>query len=362
MLDEENINIDVAAGEVDSCASGLRGGALREGYGLDGEIERGQGHADAEVSVHNNQQLEDERDQLESSPPGQTAGEEHRQSFEEIHVEDDPQLGDRRKQLESFPPFQANVHQENDEISNDSQQTAAALKLPLSFPSMNNTAEHVAGADESKGSPSQDDMETSANGSKDDNMNTIYDTTNNPMGAGHIFDQCFPVGWVRIPTSSIGLRCGLGAVRNSLDEQYPQIQTPTLTALEALTQSDNVLDFIRESGDKSLAQDRNNFRGDQLAGVLQEWGRQQGLNLRLGIRTPDGVFLYPAPDGNQAFVWIWNNGVQGVKTYGHYEGLRPLGPSRLAVGSKRDSSTGGPSRGTQALMKMKTWMVSSRKG
>jgi hypothetical protein len=141
----------------------------------------------------------------------------------------------------------------------------------------------------------------------------------------------FPQGCERIPVSGHGLLCGPRALIESIVAQDPELlyPPPTIEELQELLTEDPVFqEFNETSKYDSPKEDANNIRADQLAGLLHAWGRKHDpdLNLRLGfVRPLQADFLFPAPDGKQKIIWVFNNDAQSETEgiYGHYEGLRP---------------------------------------
>lgn len=141
----------------------------------------------------------------------------------------------------------------------------------------------------------------------------------------------FPHGYERIQVSAAGLLCGLRALIESIIAQEPVLLSPPpkIQVLQDLLHGPFFQAFIEESQDDTL-REYNNLRGDQLAGLLQVWGRTLSppLNLRLGfVSAFRPAYLYPASeDMDPIFIWIFNNDAQDERLgiIGHYEGLRPI--------------------------------------
>ena len=132
------------------------------------------------------------------------------------------------------------------------------------------------------------------------------------------FVRCFPNHWQIIETSAEGLFCGWYAVILSLRAQYPALPSPTVEELKAV--------FERQSAEFALVFDMentNNFSVDQVGAVLYSWGRERGLNLRLGYLEHGASPLlvsHPNDDEDVLVVWIhndgrWNGGM------GHFSGM-----------------------------------------
>lgn len=141
----------------------------------------------------------------------------------------------------------------------------------------------------------------------------------------------FPHGYERIHVSAAGLLCGLRALIESIIAQEPVllVPPPEIHMLQDLLHDPYFQVFIQESQDDTL-REYNNLRGDQLAGLLQAWGRTLSppRNLRLGfVSSIRPAFLYTAPEDVEPItIWIFNNDAQDERLgiIGHYEGLRPI--------------------------------------
>lgn len=115
--------------------------------------------------------------------------------------------------------------------------------------------------------------------------------TKNDPKAQKLFKECFPNGYVVIPTSGEGLLCSLYAISESIKAQLPDInkETPLKEVLMEIT-NENVND-LKKMGRKN----EDNFYIDQLAYILEKWGFVAGYKVRLGYLLTDGrAFLVPA--------------------------------------------------------------------
>ncbi|KAH0847627.1 hypothetical protein FOPE_00882 [Fonsecaea pedrosoi] len=85
-----------------------------------------------------------------------------------------------------------------------------------------------------------------------------------------------------IPTPSNGLMCGMEAVIRSWAAQQPDISPPTREelglAFQELLQDEDIFGATLDAG-----LGFENLSEDQVAGVLHTWGRNRGLNIRLGL-------------------------------------------------------------------------------
>ena len=132
------------------------------------------------------------------------------------------------------------------------------------------------------------------------------------------FLRSFPVGWQSIPTSAEGFLCGWHAVILSMRAQYPALPCPAREELIAI--------FEQQSAEFALLFDMvntDNFSVDQVAAVLYSWGREKGLNLRLGYLEqghPPLLISHPNEDDDVLVVWVHNDGLWdgGI---GHFSGM-----------------------------------------
>ncbi|RYP84097.1 hypothetical protein DL769_001242 [Monosporascus sp. CRB-8-3] len=157
-------------------------------------------------------------------------------------------------------------------------------------------------------------------------------------------NQSFPHGYQTIFNAAPALRCGLFALRDSIQAQLGQAGV-VVPSIEGLQQ---ILDDLQAAGDFDIlyVQDphdlnadegiENNYFQDQLALVLQTWGQMNNLELRLGyIRPGAPAYLQPTEFANPTIVWIFNNnvvapapapGAEGPASgpsYNHWMGLAP---------------------------------------
>ena len=136
--------------------------------------------------------------------------------------------------------------------------------------------------------------------------------------AANEFVRCFPGHWQIIETSAEGLLCGWHAVILSLCAQYPALPYPTLGELITV--------FERQSAEFAQVFDMentDNFSVDQVGAVLYSWGRERGLNLRLGYLEEGASPLlvsHPNEDEDVLVVWIHNDGLWNGGI-GHFSGM-----------------------------------------
>lgn len=143
--------------------------------------------------------------------------------------------------------------------------------------------------------------------------------------------NAFPNGWERLVTSATGLFCGLNALRISIREQRPDLPVPEVAVLMRHIDTESRKAFIAESRDYTLA-DTKNFRVDEIAFALMNWGQSLGQRLALGV-TIQGRLPYIVPSrygGDEDVIWVYNDGFQDIDGaqdvgMGHYEGIKALG-------------------------------------
>lgn len=171
------------------------------------------------------------------------------------------------------------------------------------------------------------------------------------QGAREAYTMRFPNGYETIDVSGAGLLCGPRALIESIIAQEPSLlyPPPTVKELQDLLDAADI-PYVDDNGDLTLEKNRDNYKADQLAVMLQAWGQElhPDLVLRLGLVRPGKApFLYPVEDSHRAtiIIWVWNNDAQDEQLgiYGHYQGLRPSGPPIL-VGNPNPNAvaaTGG---------------------
>ncbi|RYP46223.1 hypothetical protein DL768_007542 [Monosporascus sp. mg162] len=157
-------------------------------------------------------------------------------------------------------------------------------------------------------------------------------------------NQSFPHGYQTIFNAAPALRCGLFALRDSIQAQLSQegVAAPSVEGLQ------QIFDDLQAAGDFNIlyVQDpdgpnadegiENNYFQDQLALVLQTWGQIHNLELRLGyIRRDAPAYLQPTEFANPTTVWIFNDnvvapapapsaaGLTSGPRYNHWMGLAP---------------------------------------
>lgn len=143
----------------------------------------------------------------------------------------------------------------------------------------------------------------------------------------------FPNGHETIDVSAAGLLCGPRALIQSIVGQEPELlyPPPTVEGLQELLDAADI-PYVDDSGELTSEKNRDNYNVDQLAVMLQAWGRElhPDLVLRLGVVRPHKApFLCPVTESDrQLIVWVWNDDAQDEELgiYGHYQGLRPAAP------------------------------------
>lgn len=139
--------------------------------------------------------------------------------------------------------------------------------------------------------------------------------------------DAFPHGYRKIHTAAARLRCGFYAIMLSMRHQTPQLPCPTLQELKGTFASDTVSTLCHEA----LQFNKRNFRLDQLALTLREWGKTRGLDLWVGGVIEGGGVTIPSIERDDlditTLLWVHYNGLN------HFSGLR----------SKFDSSEGDAS-------------------
>jgi hypothetical protein len=176
-------------------------------------------------------------------------------------------------------------------------------------------------------SESQDIAESGAGESRDDDDDDDDDPSTEAMVS---YFECFPSGHLIIPTPSDGLRCGQFALSISLRRQLlPRVrgvQNYQVADLNRILRRQEYLDAIEGMG---LVADRL-LTSDQLALILQIWGRDHGLRLRLGVvrngYLPALLFAPAANNGDAEqpiyTVWIYNDDAEHKHgRTGHWSGL-----------------------------------------
>ncbi|RMZ79785.1 hypothetical protein DV738_g3194, partial [Chaetothyriales sp. CBS 135597] len=116
------------------------------------------------------------------------------------------------------------------------------------------------------------------------------DAHSNGQTAGEIFLTVFPGGARTLPTSSQGLRCGIHAMAKYMSILCPDLNEAIVRSqLVAIAQRDPQLKAVDESG--------SGFDQVHLDQILQEWNKENSLQLRLCIVVesdqvnPDGSFV-----------------------------------------------------------------------
>ncbi|RYP05106.1 hypothetical protein DL764_004022 [Monosporascus ibericus] len=157
-------------------------------------------------------------------------------------------------------------------------------------------------------------------------------------------NQSFPHGYQTIFNAAPALRCGMFALRDSIQAQLSR-EGVAVPSVEGLQQ---IFDDLQAAGDFNMlyVQDphdlnaddgiESNYFQDQLALVLQTWGQIHNLELQLGyIRRDAPAYLQPTEFANPTTVWIFNNkvvvpapapnaaGPTSGPRYNHWMGLAP---------------------------------------
>lgn len=139
------------------------------------------------------------------------------------------------------------------------------------------------------------------------------------------YDRVFPHGFRIIPTPGDDLLCGFFAVIRSMAAMHPSLVRPSIPALQRVLHSPAYIEHATAFG---LTND-SYFSVDQVGAVLFFWGREYGLNLRIGYAVGEGQipYLLPHPDeflANVVTVWIHNDGQGDVGGLGHFSGIRSV--------------------------------------
>ena len=157
---------------------------------------------------------------------------------------------------------------------------------------------------------------------------------NNPAERSRLrYEADFPHGIRRIPTSGEGYLCALHAIINSISRHPAGLLLPQVDELLSIH-----LETTHGEHAAALQIDNENLLSvDQLAVVLQRWGRQPavGMELVLGVIKPETESgplvprLYFAPDDdNFTVVWVYFDDAANfcvspfVEVVSHYEGVR----------------------------------------
>lgn len=122
--------------------------------------------------------------------------------------------------------------------------------------------------------------------------------------------------------------CGIFALCSSTKSQLPNILPPTPAELSKLLKSRQIKGRIQETG---LKEDfSRNLTVDQLAAIIEKFGRRRGLNLQLGVcwegREP--LIIRSEHTTDVQTIWIHNNNVSVGGGYSHYSGML-CGPEAL---------------------------------
>ncbi|RMZ84036.1 hypothetical protein DV737_g1329, partial [Chaetothyriales sp. CBS 132003] len=116
------------------------------------------------------------------------------------------------------------------------------------------------------------------------------DAHSNGQTAGQIFLTVFPEGARTLPTSSQGLRCGIHAMAKYISMLCPNSD-------EAAVRSQLLGVALRDPLLKAVDESRSGFDQIHLDHILQEWNRENNMQLRLCIVlesdqvNPDGSFM-----------------------------------------------------------------------
>ena len=129
------------------------------------------------------------------------------------------------------------------------------------------------------------------------------------------YETDFPEGHtlVDIPNSGRLLLCGLHAIRSSIANQCPALQTPTIEDLLELATNGEVAQRLQ-----AIQQpvDQNFFGVAHLAGVLEEYGSQHGVAMQLGLhRGRRGMFIQFNENPAATTLWIHHE-------RSHYTGMK----------------------------------------
>ena len=139
------------------------------------------------------------------------------------------------------------------------------------------------------------------------------------------FYNQFPYGYILIPTSTVGLLCGLHALRASLGAHGPGL-FPTVQQLLDIWNSRHITDTTECGVVAGFLDANNHLYIDQLAIILQILGKQIGLELQLGYILEDTrAFLYPNPTSpDTRIIWIRSSSKTGADDdiIHHFEGIR----------------------------------------
>lgn len=117
----------------------------------------------------------------------------------------------------------------------------------------------------------------------------------------------------------------------SMWAQWPTLPQPSRDDLIAIFQRQSV-EFALVFG----MENTDNFSVDQVAAVLYAWGRERGLNLRLGYLEDGATPLlvsHPHEDEDVRVVWVhndgnWDGGIghfSGIMSWGEEEGRESEG-------------------------------------
>ncbi|KAI0126648.1 hypothetical protein BJ170DRAFT_724156 [Xylariales sp. AK1849] len=149
-------------------------------------------------------------------------------------------------------------------------------------------------------------------------------------------NKAFPKGFNTIPTQSTGFLCGFYAIIESMKRQFPNMpQHPEIDELQSLFKNptDEQVAAVQQAVGLS---NTSNFTADQLAAVLYQWGKKQGLVLQLGFVFDNSrpILMSIREEVPDHIVWIHQDG-SAEQTASHAEAesafLKKAGAEGLSV-------------------------------
>lgn len=140
----------------------------------------------------------------------------------------------------------------------------------------------------------------------------------------------FPNGYEKKATGVKGLPCGLHALILSMESMQPDL-APTPFSFQQIADSTQ---YKSQGVARPKPETRNNYSSDQLANILEIWGYQHGVTMKLACiedNRSSTELVTPIPDAKSrrplVVVWIHSDGMSGFigdQYFSHYSGLVPV--------------------------------------
>lgn len=159
----------------------------------------------------------------------------------------------------------------------------------------------------------------------------------------NLFNSTFPNGYVLVDVSGDELLCGKRALISSIESQLQRSPPNSPGVFDRLPIIDEELRNNRLIASLATGvESKNNYTSMELATMLQDWGTQHGLTLRLGmyVEGKSPYVIEESAERTPTIVWIYNDNASALKggQFNHYQGMRPREDEKL-VNNPADSTT-----------------------